>query len=284
MSRRREKRCEDRGARWRQRFRSRRRAILRCKATRSGCGAATPRQWPSNCARRDANRGQDARGKHDASLRLSLLASAKPSRRRTILCPAPALARSTSRKLLAPHLSDRAGGVPAARGLGSSIFAQATHLRPQSQERAASAETGTVTLADPPARPVRSGHHDRAKRLPVGVLSAETCRSCHRHDRTRCPRRDRTCGDALSGALMNADRSSIPPLIVMNAGPLGAFRSLGHPQGRHAGLDPPRHRTRSTPNASRCAKVRYGAPHSARQSLCEERARNGCMAAARMTA
>ena len=69
------------------------------------------------------------------------------------------------------------------------------------------------------------------------------------------------CGDALSGALMNAGPIIHPPLIVMNAGPIEHFERWDiHKEGTQA-VDPPGHR-RARCRAHRGARrLGYGAPH-----------------------
>jgi opine dehydrogenase len=83
------------------------------------------------------------------------------------------------------------------------------------------------------------------------------------------------CGDALSGALMNAGPIIHPPLIVMNAGPIEHFERWDiHKEGTQtsiAGLP-----TRSMPNASPVREgLGYGAPHfAARPIITQAKASN----------
>ena len=69
------------------------------------------------------------------------------------------------------------------------------------------------------------------------------------------------CGDALSGALMNAGPIIHPPLIVMNAGPLEHFERWDiHKEGTQASI----RRVTDALDAERIAvreALGYGAPH-----------------------
>ena len=93
------------------------------------------------------------------------------------------------------------------------------------------------------------------------------------------------CGDALSGALMNAGPIIHPPLIVMNAGPIEHFERWDiHKEGTQASI----RRVTDALDAERIA-VReafrlWRAAFSAGASLRQRRRAYGCMAAARMIA
>ena len=69
------------------------------------------------------------------------------------------------------------------------------------------------------------------------------------------------CGDALSGALMNAGPIIHPPLIVMNAGPIEHFERWDiHKEGTQAAI----RRVTDALDAERIAvrdSLSYGAPH-----------------------
>src|SRR5207248_7822795 len=69
------------------------------------------------------------------------------------------------------------------------------------------------------------------------------------------------CGDALSGALMNAGPIIHPPLIVMNAGPIEHFERWDiHKEGTQAAI----RRVTDTLDAERIAvreALGYGGPH-----------------------
>ncbi len=92
------------------------------------------------------------------------------------------------------------------------------------------------------------------------------------------------CGDALSGALMNAGPIIHPPLITMNAGPLEHFERWDiHKEGTQPAI----RRVTDALDAERIARARSArlrrAAFSARRPLRQARARNGCTAAARTT-
>jgi opine dehydrogenase len=63
----------------------------------------------------------------------------------------------------------------------------------------------------------------RAKRLPVGVFPLDLADYALEVIGKAFPGVIEPCGDALSGALMNAGPIIHPPLIVMNAGPIEHF-------------------------------------------------------------
>ncbi len=93
------------------------------------------------------------------------------------------------------------------------------------------------------------------------------------------------CGDALSGALMNAGPIIHPPLIVMNAGPIEHFERWDiHKEGTQAAI----RRVTDALDAERIAireALGYGgAAFSAGASLRQRGRANGCTAAARTTA
>jgi len=86
------------------------------------------------------------------------------------------------------------------------------------------------------------------------------------------------CGDALSGALMNAGPIIHPPLIVMNAGPIEHFeRWIFTRKAR---------KLRSAPSPTRSMRERiavrerlgYGSPHFRWRIITRARASSGCMA------
>jgi opine dehydrogenase len=138
-----------------------------------------------------------------------------------IVIPSPAIAQLDIARAMSPHLVDRQVVFLPPGTFGS--FAMARVVR-EAGNRAdvAWAETGTL-----PYLARLQGRREiritmRAVRLPTGAYPAR--RSAHAlavirqaypavHD----------CGDALSGALMNAGPIIHPPLIVLNAAPLQHF-------------------------------------------------------------
>ncbi len=138
-----------------------------------------------------------------------------------IVIPSPAIAQLDIARAMAPHLRDGQVVFLPPGTFGS--FAMARVVR-EAGNRAdvAWAETGTLPYLARKQGPREIRITMRAVRLPTGVYPAR--RSAHAlgvirqafpavHD----------CGDALSGALMNAGPILHPPLIVLNAAPLQHF-------------------------------------------------------------
>ena len=104
------------------------------------------------------------------------------------------------------------------------------------------AETGTLPWLTRKHGPFEVAITIRAKRLPVGVFPLKTADHALDVIGRAFPGVIEPCGDALSGALMNAGPIIHPPLIVMNAGPIEHFERWDiHKEGTQA-CDPPRHR------------------------------------------
>jgi opine dehydrogenase len=204
---------------------------------------------------------KDAKGSHHAQLELTTADIGQAVRdAELILCPAPAFAQHDIALRLAPHL--RGGQVvflPPAT-FGSMIFAQATRDA-GNRAAVAFAETGTLPWLTRKHGPFEVAITIRAKRLPVGVFPL------HRADHAlevigrAFPGVVEPCGDALSGALMNAGPIIHPPLIVMNAGPIEHFERWDiHKEGTQGSI----RRVTDALDAERIA-VReafgYGPPH-----------------------
>ena len=138
-----------------------------------------------------------------------------------IVIPSPAVAQADIARAMAPHLIDGQVVFLAPGTFGSYVMAQIVR---DAGNRAtlAWAETGTL-----PYLARKHGEREvnvtvRAVRLPTGVYPA--CREAQAIEviRTAYPS-VHGCGDALSGALMNAGPIIHPPLMVMNAAPLQHF-------------------------------------------------------------
>ena len=101
----------------------------------------------------------------------------------------------------------------------------------------------------------------RAKRLPVGVFPLKQCRSCARRDRPRLSRRDRALRRCAVGRAdeCRTDHPSAADRHECRSD--RAFRTLGHPQGRHAGRDPPRHRRARCRTHRGARSARLWRPH-----------------------
>ncbi|MGZ3440701.1 MAG: NAD/NADP octopine/nopaline dehydrogenase family protein [Polyangia bacterium] len=138
-----------------------------------------------------------------------------------IVLPTPALAQADIARVMAPHLQDGQVVFLAPGTFGS--FVMARIVREQgSRAEVAWAETGTLPYLARKlgAREVRVTI--RAVRLPTGVYPARRSSAALAVIARAYPA-VHACGDALSGALMNAGPVIHPPLIVMNAAPLQHF-------------------------------------------------------------
>ena len=142
---------------------------------------------------------------------------------------------------------------------GSFLFARALHqVRPGTA--VSFAETGTLphlARKHGPSDVVISGY---ATRLPTGVFPARDARDAI-DVLKRAYRSIEVCGDALSGALMNAGPIIHPPLILMNAGPLEHFPAWDI---HNEGTQPSIRRTTDALDAERIAlreTLGYRDPH-----------------------
>ena len=138
-----------------------------------------------------------------------------------IVLPTPALAQADIARAMAPHLEDGQVVFLPPGTFGS--FVMARIVREQgSRAEVAWAETGTLPYLARKLGPREVRVTIRAVHLPTGVyperqgdaalaVIARAYPSVH------------ACGDALSGALMNAGPIIHPPLMVMNAAPLQHF-------------------------------------------------------------
>ncbi len=204
---------------------------------------------------------KDHAGRHEARLALATTdIAAAVDGADLILCPAPAFAQPDIAAALAPHL--RPGQVvflPPAT-FGSMIFAEAAR-QAGTAEGIAFAETGTLPWLARKHGPREVAITVRAKHLPVGTFPASASGRALAVIAQAFPGVITSCGDALSGALMNAGPIIHPPLIVMNAGPIEHFERWDiHKEGTQPAirrvtdqLDAERMRVREA--------LGYGAPH-----------------------
>jgi opine dehydrogenase len=177
-----------------------------------------------------------------------------------ILCPAPATAQHDIAKALTPHLADGQVVFLPPGTFGSVIFAKAAY-ESGNLAKVAFAETGTLPWLTRKHGPFEAAITIRAKRLPTGVFPLTLKDHALKVIGQAFPGVIEDCGDALSGALMNAGPIIHPPLVVMNAGPLEHFDRWDiHKEGTQASirrvtdaLDGERMRLREA--------LGYGAPH-----------------------
>jgi opine dehydrogenase len=204
---------------------------------------------------------KDFRGRHNASLDLVTTdMGAAIGGAELILCPTPAFAQVDIAGLLAPHLADGQVVFLPPGTFGSFLLAKMV-WQSGNHSRVAFAETGTL-----PSLARKQGLHEvqisaRGKRLPTGVFPLAHADHALGVIGRAFPGAIEPCGDALSGALMNAGPIIHPPLIIMNAGPLEHFEKWDiHNEGTQPAI-------RRVTDALDRERVRirealgYGAPH-----------------------
>ena len=138
-----------------------------------------------------------------------------------IVVPSPAIAQEDIARAMAPHL--RSGQVVFLPPGTFGSFVMARIVRAAgSKAEVAWAETGTLPYLARKAGPREVRVTIRAVRLPTGVYPARRADEALAVIARAYPS-VHGCGDALSGALMNAGPIIHPPLMVMNAAPLQHF-------------------------------------------------------------
>jgi opine dehydrogenase len=176
-----------------------------------------------------------------------------------IVIPSPAVAQRDIALRMAPHLADGQVIFLPPGTFGSLVMARVVR-QAGSKADVTWAETGTL-----PYLARKHGEREihitvRAVRLPTGVYPARRAEQALAVIREAYPS-VHGCGDALSGALMNAGPIIHPPLMVMNAAPLQHFERWDiHNEGTQPAvravtdrLDQERIRVREA--------LGYGAPH-----------------------
>jgi opine dehydrogenase len=138
-----------------------------------------------------------------------------------IVVPTPATAQADIAQAMAPHLVDGQVVFLPPGSFGSFVMAR---LVRESGNRAdvAWAETGTLPYLARKHGPREVNVTVRAVRLPTGVYPARHAARALAVIGCAFPS-VHGCGNALSGALMNAGPIIHPPLMVMNAAPLQHF-------------------------------------------------------------
>ena len=140
-----------------------------------------------------------------------------------VLIPSPATAQADIARAIAPHLVDGQVVFLPPGTFGSFLMSRIVRAAGNSAD-VTWAETGTL-----PYLARKHGAREvnvtiRAIRLPTGVYPARHSERAIRVIRAAYPS-VHACGDALSGALMNAGPIIHPPLMVMNAAPLQHFET-----------------------------------------------------------
>jgi opine dehydrogenase len=138
-----------------------------------------------------------------------------------IVAPVPATAQKELARALAPHLEDGQVVFLPPGTFGSYAMAEAARAA-GSRARVSWAEAGTLPYLARKRGPAEVAITIRAVRLPTGVYPARESETTIGIIRKAYPS-VHACGDALSGALMNAGPIIHPPLILMNAAPLEHF-------------------------------------------------------------
>ncbi|MCM2252479.1 MAG: NAD/NADP octopine/nopaline dehydrogenase family protein [Ramlibacter sp.] len=176
-----------------------------------------------------------------------------------IVIPSPATAQADMARAMAPHLASGQVVFLAPGTFGSWVMARAVR---ESGNRADVlwAETGTL-----PYLARKHGEREvnvtvRAVRLPTGVYPGRRAPEVLAVIGAAYPS-VHGCGDALSGALMNAGPVIHPPLMVMNAAPLEHFDRWDiHNEGTQPAVRAVTDRLDQERIAVREA-LGYGAPH-----------------------
>lgn len=176
-----------------------------------------------------------------------------------VLVPTPATAQDDIADAIAPHLVDGQVVFLPPGSFGS--FAMARRVRAAGNPAGVAwAETGTLPYLARKHGAREVNITARAVRLPTGVYPARDAERALAVIRRAYPG-VHGCGDALSGALMNAGPVIHPPLMVMNAAPLQHFEAWDiHSEGTQPAVRAVTDRLDRERIAVREA-LGYGAPH-----------------------
>src|SRR4051812_25675550 len=171
-----------------------------------------------------------------------------------ILIPGPATAQMDIARAMAPHVSDGQVVFLPPGTFGSYAMAQVV------KRKLLWAETGTLPWLARKRGPSEVAITIRAVRLPTGVYPLKEQSKAIAVIRKAFPAVE-PCGNALSGALMNAGPIIHPPLILMNAGPLEASDNYDiHSEGTQPAVRAVTDRLDAERIAVREA-LGFGAPH-----------------------
>ncbi len=203
---------------------------------------------------------KDAAGSRDVKLALATPDIGAALRgAELIVIPAPATAQADIARAMAPHLIDGQAVFLAPGTFGSFTMARGVRAAGNRAD-VAWAETGTLPYLARKHGPREVNVTIRAVRLPTGVYPARASDRAIALIRRAYPS-VHPCGDALSGALMNAGPIIHPPLMVMNAAPLQHFEKWDiHTEGTQPAVRAVTDRLDLERIAVREA-LGYGAPH-----------------------
>lgn len=176
-----------------------------------------------------------------------------------IVVPGPATAQVDIARAMAPHLADGQVVFLPPGTFGSVVMAREVRAA-GSRADVAWAETGTLPYLARKHGPREVNVTVRALRLPTGVYpQRDAARALEVIGRAYPAVHG--CGDALSGALMNAGPVIHPPLILMNAAPLQHFERWDiHAEGTQPAVRAVTDRLDAERIAVREA-LGHGAPH-----------------------
>ena len=176
-----------------------------------------------------------------------------------IVCPTPATAQIDIAMGLSTCLMDGQVVLMPPGSFGSWIMAKAMQDAGNTAD-VSFAESGTLPYLTRMHGPQTVAITTRATRLPTGVFPLRNADHAFAVMRKAYPSIE-DCGDALSGALMNAGPIIHPPLILMNAGPIEHF---DHWDIHNEGTQPAIRRVTTRLDAERMAvreALGYGTPH-----------------------
>lgn len=167
---------------------------------------------------------KDANGARDVPIALATADIGRAVQNaQLLLFPTPATAQDDIAAALAPHLRDGQVVFLAPGTFGSFTMAQQVRAS-GNRANVLWAESGTLPYLARKHGPREVSITIRAVRLPTGVYPAQYEAEAISVIQAAYPS-VHGCGDALSGALMNAGPIIHPPLMVMNAAPLQHFEA-----------------------------------------------------------
>ena len=197
----------------------------------------------------------DERGQREVPLQPTSEIGKAVSGAELVLLPGPATAQLDITRAMAPHLAS-----------GQVVFMPPGTFGSYAMAKVASrpgvlwAETGTLPYLARKRGPAEVAITVRAVRLPTGVFPARDADAAIAVLQKAYPA-VHGCGNALSGALLNAGPIIHPPLIVMNAGPIEHFERWDiHKEGTQGSI----RRVTDALDAERIAVRKgfgYGGPH-----------------------